>query len=735
MKPIATEKTESTEISPDSTPEASSPTPANPENPGPSGFRYTRLAVILAVVWVVVIVAVWFGRHPLFDVEFPLYPAEITGRIAGAIGGMLLDLVLLALCTVGSMALGRWLAHWFWPDLKGLERFIFWSGLGFGSNMLLILGLGLLGGVNPVVAYVLLALELFSLWPLWRNNSPVMAWRSLSGYLKEGWRGTSRWEKALVCWLTGAAVLTLFVSLAPPLAWDALMYHLEGPKQYIAAGRIEALPRLGQASFPFGMEMLFTWGMLLHGDGLAQSFSWLFGLLGAGAIYVFAQRFFTKFTNARPVGLLAAALYLSIPHVWLLMTWAYADLMLSFYSLLAFYALLLALSGAPTVSQVARYAVLGGAMAGIACSGKYSVVTAAFGVLVGALAFGGMARPRPSWRSIFIMVVGFGIAGTISFAPWLLRNIFFSGNPFSPLYGGIKGWDPEEVGFLNGAYGHVSLDIGVVLGRPFGMALLGRDGGLYDSTISPLFLALLPLGVWAAFRERVVASLWLAVGVTYLGWLFGIALSDAADHTRLLLPVFPWLALITAYGLLDFFKTVRADKAKLLRAVGVLVTGGFLAASGFLLLLFFVANDPIPYHFGFQTRQERLEDQLGSYERAVNFVNTQLPANADLFMFFEPRAYYFDRVHSADHNDGGQFFTLMDHFHTPQAVYDELRRRGATHILVNENLLQFLLNTPTYRLIDEAKAGRQLLDDLQSQGYFEQIYRETGFYTVYKLKS
>jgi hypothetical protein len=742
MKSTATAKTESPEINPDSTPEDSSPAPTRPETPPPSGFRYYRLVVTLAVVWVLVIVAVWFWRHPLFEVEFPLYPAEITRRIAGAIGGTLLDLTLLALCVVGSTALGRWLARWFWPDLKGSEGLIFSAGLGFGSNMLLILGLGLLGGVNPVVAYALLALELLSLWPLgWpllRGTPQANPWRSFSARLKEGWAGMSRWEKALVCWLTGAAVLTLFVSLAPPLAWDALMYHLEGPKQYIAAGRIEALPRLGQASFPFGMEMLFTWGMLLHGDGLAQSFSWLFGLLGAGAIYLFAQRFFTRFANPRPVGLLAAALYLSIPHVWLLMTWAYTDLMLSFYSLLALYALLLALSGAQTglqaASQVTRYAVLGGAMAGVACSGKYSVVTAAFGILVAALAFGGMGRPRPAWRTIFIVAFGFGVAGTVSFAPWLLRNIFFSGNPFAPLFGGIKGWDAEEVGFLNGAYGHISLDIGVILGRPFGMALLGRDGGLYDSTISPLFLALLPLGVWAAFREKVVAALWLAVGVTYLGWLFGIALSDAADHTRLLLPVFPWLALITAHGLLEFLTKSRTEQAKLLRVVAALATGGFLAASGFMLLLFFVANDPIPYHFGFQTRQERLEDQLGSYERAVNFVNAQLPANADLFMFFEPRAYYFDRVHSADHNDGGQFFTLMDRFHTPQAVYDELRRRGATHILVNENLLEFLLNTPTYRLIDEAKAGRQLLDDLQSQGYFEQIYRESGFYTIYKLK-
>lgn len=731
MKPTSLKNPQSAEKEPDPT-----PTPSPPEPPPPAGaFRFTRLLTALACVWVGVIVAVWFGLHPLFEIEFPLYPPEITGRIAGALGGFLLDIGLLGLCSLASALAGSWLLKFLGPGFRGLEKLIFSLGLGFGLNIMLILGLGLVGGVNRPVAYGLLVLELALLWP-WRRGRPVPnPLRLISEPLKRWWSEADRWEKALGIWLTLAALTTLLVALAPPLAWDALMYHLEGPRQYIQAGRIEALPRLGQASYPFGMEMLFTWGLLLRGDGLAQSFSWLFGLLGAGAISIFAQRFFYRLENRRQVGLLAAALYLSIPHVWLLMTWAYTDLLLAFYALLALYALLLAFERPAVDNRSAlRYAILGGIMAGLACSAKYTAVTAGIGVLAAALAYGGLKRPRPAWRTIALVVIGFGGAAALSFAPWLLRNIFFSGNPVAPLFGGIRGWDPEEIGFLNGSGGGVNLDLGVVLGRPFEMALLGRDNGLYDATVSPLFLALLPLGIWAAWRERAVAALWLAVGLTYLGWLAGIALSAAADHTRLLLPVFPWLALITAYGLVDFLKVVRARQAALLRVVAPLVTGVFIAASGFLLLLFFVANDPLPYHFGLQTRQARLEDQLGSYERAANFVNGQLPAQAKLFMFFEPRSYYFDRPLSPDHNGGGQFFTLVDRFKTPQAVYAELLKRGATHVLVNDKLLNFLLNTPEYKLIDRAKVGRQLLDDLLTQGYFEKLYQEKDEFTIYKLK-
>jgi hypothetical protein len=707
---------------------AGTPRPKSPSQ----NIRFNRLLAALACVWAGVIVAVWFGRHPIFDIEFPLYPPEITGRIAGALGGFLLDAGLLALCTLASAALGYRVLLKVWPVFQGFERLIFSLGLGFGLNIMLIFGLGLLGGVNRPVAYGLLVLELGLLWPILRRASPVAL---ISQPVKQWWGIASGREKALGLWLFLAALATLLVALAPPLAWDALMYHLEGPRQYIQAGRIEHLPRLGQASFPFGMEMLFTWGLLLHGDGLAQAFSWLFGLLGAGAIFVFAQRFFYRLENRRQAGLLAAALYLSSPHVWLLMTWAYTDLLLAFYALLALHALLVAFERPTDTRWAVRYAILGGLMAGLACSAKYTAVTAGVGVMAAALLWAGLKAPRPAWRTMFLVVTGFGVAAALSFGPWLLRNIFFSGNPVAPLFGGIRGWDALEIGFLNGSGGGVPLDLRVILGRPIEMTLLGRDNGLYDATVSPLFLALLPLGIWAAWRERTVAALWLAAGVTYLGWLFGIALSAAADHTRLLLPVLPWLALVTAYGLLDFLKVVRASQAGLLRVAAPLVTGLFLAASGFLLLLFFVANDPLPYHFGLQTRQARLEDQLGSYQRAVNYVNGQLPAQAKLFMFFEPRAYYFDRALSADHNGGGQFFSYLDRYKTPQAVHAALLNQGATNVLVSEKLLNFLLDTPAYNLVDKAKAGRQLLDDLLNQGYFEKLYQEKGEYTIYKLKA
>lgn len=694
---------------------------------------------IFATVWVAVIVCVWFALHNPFSVEFPLPENrdDYAWKVLTALANLGLDSGLVGLVTLASGATGGWLLETVWPggrELSRAEKLVFSIGLGLGVNIMLLLGVGVLGGVNSWMAYGLLLAELALLWR-WRSRLNLVGVARQE--LTEWWGNGRWWEKALALWIGLAALLTLLVALAPPLSWDSLMYHLEGPKRYIEAGRIEPLPRLGQASFPFGAEMLFLWGMLLHSDGLAQGFSWLYGLLGAAGCMLVARRFFTQLgaQRARQAGLLAAALYLSIPHVWLLMTWAYTDTMLAFYTLLAFYALLLAVERAGEGRLAGGYAALAGVMAGLACGGKYTAIIGAFGAVGGVLVFVGLGRPRPTYRQLALGGLIFAVFGTLSFAPWLVRNIVFSGNPVAPLFWGIQGWEAEEIAALTGKDGGVNLSLDVILGRPFLLVLTGRNNGIYDATLSPLFLALLPLGIWAAFRARFVAATWLAVGINYIGWLVGIRLSGAADHTRLMLPVFPLLALITAYAVVDFLGHHEwLKQVGPLRQVTRLVVGSFLVTGAFAVGLFFVESNPLSFHFGLQTRAERLESQLGPLYRASAFVNQNLPKDAKLFLFLEPRSYYFERPLSPDHNLGGQFFLYTTRYKTPEAIHAELKRRGASHALVSNPLLQQLTTTPFYRRVEDAKAGIQLLADLEAQGYFEKLYDDKGVYTIYRLR-
>ena len=67
-------------------------------------------------------------------------------------------------------------------------------------------------------------------------------------------------------------------AMLPTIDFDAIEYHLQGPKEYYQAGRIAFLPHNVYTSMPFGVEMLHLLGMEVLGD-------WWWGAL-AGQLLV-----------------------------------------------------------------------------------------------------------------------------------------------------------------------------------------------------------------------------------------------------------------------------------------------------------------------------------------------------------------------------------------------------------------------------------------------------------------
>ncbi|MCX8026057.1 MAG: hypothetical protein N3A60_12725, partial [Thermanaerothrix sp.] len=55
------------------------------------------------------------------------------------------------------------------------------------------------------------------------------------------------------------------------------MYHLEGPRQFLAAGRLILLPEIWQANGPSNGEMLFLIGLSLGSDLFPKLLHGLFG--------------------------------------------------------------------------------------------------------------------------------------------------------------------------------------------------------------------------------------------------------------------------------------------------------------------------------------------------------------------------------------------------------------------------------------------------------------------------
>src|SRR5205807_3329537 len=67
--------------------------------------------------------------------------------------------------------------------------------------------------------------------------------------------------------LTGPfLVLMALGAMLPTIDFDAIEYHLQGPKEYYQAGRIAFLPHNVYTSMPFGVEMFHLLGMEVLDD-------------------------------------------------------------------------------------------------------------------------------------------------------------------------------------------------------------------------------------------------------------------------------------------------------------------------------------------------------------------------------------------------------------------------------------------------------------------------------------
>ena len=125
------------------------------------------------------------------------------------------------------------------------------TGVGFGLIGLLMLGLGLIGWLNSVSAYLIL---LFGI----AGASPIAA-RAWKARRMECLR-TPSW-----CWLVAAVPIGLVLvgALLPPgLLWgdepngyDVVEYHLQVPREWYEIGRIVPLQHNVFSYFPFNVEM------------------------------------------------------------------------------------------------------------------------------------------------------------------------------------------------------------------------------------------------------------------------------------------------------------------------------------------------------------------------------------------------------------------------------------------------------------------------------------------------
>jgi len=233
------------------------------------------LGGIVALVWLAVIVSVYYISHK------PLSP-QTAGSIAATVGQFL---TAAAITSIAGGIGARWLKI---DSLHPLAILSIQTAWGLGVSSLLILAIGLVFGFGPWQLGGLLFLLAITHWRnvwIW-----VTSWQAIAIL----WQGRGFLARALGLGSALILLASLGMALAPPVKFDALVYHLALPRYYLNTGGLVPWEGAWFWGMPQTGEMLYAWAMALAGDRAAACLGWLMGFLALVGLWGFSFQDFGR---------------------------------------------------------------------------------------------------------------------------------------------------------------------------------------------------------------------------------------------------------------------------------------------------------------------------------------------------------------------------------------------------------------------------------------------------------
>ncbi|MCX6022406.1 MAG: glycosyltransferase family 39 protein [Chloroflexi bacterium] len=654
-----------------------------------------------------------------------------SGARLSAIGGAAAALAVSALLLFTATAVGRIIGRHLIPagaaaaETLGLSAAL---GLGFFGNALLVLAA--LGMFNRPALAALIALALLlgaadTVRSRSRRNAPVPMTapdRPSPDAQTPEFPPTVLPRMALIAFLTVTSITVLLRSPAPPTGWDSLVYHLTGPKLWVQAGGWITGLDLPHHYFPALMEHVYAAGLALQGEQTAP----LLHAAAAAAAVVLTGALAERYVE-RGSGPLTAALLLSAPSLLSLAGRAYVDWTLTLFATAALWAVL-RVRESPSL----RGYVLLGLLLGFAAGTKYTAV----GGILGAFAVLATA-PGPWLPKARGIGLTFAVAA-LAFLPWALREWALTGHPVYPFLFGGWHWDAWRTAwFSRPGTGLITEPWRLPL-VPWEVTALGAEGGLlYDGTVGPLFLTLLPLGLWSLRRRPALRPVALFAAVGYAVWLSGVATSSLLLQIRLLYPMFPALALLCAAGLLSLREWALPGLRPQRIVAAVIALDLALVAVGEVGRV--GAETGLPAVVGAESRQSSLERRLGDHAAVVTQLDQSAGPDARVLFLWEPRTYLCPVWCGPD----ALLFNFRDALRrseSEQAIADGWRAEGYTHILLHGAGLRYFTLPPNVEMAPEhGEALTRLeaccLQRLGGPAVAEALRGEGERYTLYRLNT
>ena len=425
------------------------------------------------------------------------------------------------------------------------------------------------------------------------------------------------------------------------------------------------------------------YGLQIGGVPLAKLFHFACGVGTCFAVYALGARLVS-----RSVGTLAALLFASMPLVFWEAGTAYVDLATSFFTTLTLLAL-----GQGMMQRDSRWLRLSALLMGLAVSTKATALGTLLLLAVGLLIWHWRGLKQTPLAAIKAATV-WGLLALLVDSPWLVKSAVLTGNPVYPfLYGVLGGryWDKGAADFYANSVagfgmGHGLSDIALV---PWNLTMFLLPGHVtaylkpfndYQTpfgALSPVLLGALFFPAFVRGASGQVKALAVFALASLLLWV------GTMQYVRYLLPFLPVLCLLAAYILTQAY-ALRLKSGYALAALGVCS----LLFSGYIGTILLTAEAPVV--FGQESRDDYIAHNFGPYP-AMQFLNTQLPANSKIVMYGNPLGFYCDKPYLWGDAIHGTYIPY-DTFHSADDLKAYLHKLGITHILVYEG--GFPLNPP-----------------------------------------
>jgi hypothetical protein len=612
----------------------------------------------------------------------------------------MLDILFLIALAVWAVGVGLRIERTFAPSPKGpADELALALPLGLGVLSLASLGLAEFGVLNRAGLGVLLAFGCLlglaplgslmrSVWRVRRNDHSFVAdnrgtFEPSDTAAPAGHNGTRYgvslgrlFDAALAATLVG----TLLTALAPVTDGDALCYHLQVPKIFLAQHSAVFEPDLHETIYPLVTEMLYAVALAFRGPVACRLIQWLLGVSLALSVAAIARPILGA--KAR----WAATIALLVPAISNGMGAPLNDVALAAFGNAALFAWL-RWRDRPSLGS----AILAGILAGLAIGVKYPAL-----VWVGLLVIASVSTrsistgflnrdPRSNSKastssissstdndalsvdhrsSMILHTLIFMLTALLVGGGWYLRAYQLTGNPVYPFYRHAFGGSG-----IDDVLDPIKRPMDVTPWNLFSaLGPLTLEPNRFDSVshqFGPAFLLFLPALLLMKPSKRVL-------GLAALGWLFlTICLTQRQSMRFVLIAVGP-LSIGVAWLVM-----VWRERATVPARVLIILVLGMLGFEASLAAI--RARHGLRVVLGRELAESFLERREPTY-RVGQWMATHLPESArvigqDHRGFYLPRPYTMELAHRRRTG-------LGKHGETSELIVDHFRDHGFTHMLL-----------------------------------------------------